>query len=250
MQEKAVNLAGRTALITGGAKRLGREVALTLAGRGMNIVLHYHTSAAAADELAQRINSSGVKAYVVSGDLADFSRTEELMVKALKAAGRIDVLINNASIYESDRLSDLLPENLEKNLRINALSPMLLARAFAAHTGSGNIINLLDCRVKDYDGGHVSYSLSKKLLFFLTEMMAVEFAPKIRVNGVAPGIILPESGKGSEYLERLKLSNPLEKWGSVDDVTRTVLFLLESDFITGQVVFVDGGRFLKGGTNG
>ena len=81
-------------------------------------------------------------------------------------------------------------------------------------------------------------------------MMAVEFAPEIRVNGVAPGIILPEPGKGSEYIERLKLSNPLEKWGSVDDVTRTVLFLLESDFITGQVVFVDGGRFLKRGTNG
>lgn len=256
MQEKAVNLAGRTALITGGAKRLGRETALTLAGRGMNIVLHYHTSGAAAAELAQRISSIGVKVYTVPGDLADPSRTDELMNRAIKAAGKIDVLINNAAIYRADQFSDLLPENLETSLRVNALSPLLLSRVFAAHFAAramgamgGSIINLLDCRIRDYDRGHVSYSLSKKLLLYLTEMMAVEFAPYIRVNGVAPGIILPEPGKGSEHIERLKLSNPLEKWGSVDDVTRTVLFLLESDFITGQVIFVDGGRFLKGGAN-
>ncbi len=256
MQEKPAKLAGRTALITGGAKRLGCETALTLAGRGMNIVLHYHTSGAAAAELAQRISRIGVNVYTVPGDLADLSHTDELMNRAIKAAGKIDVLINNAAIYRADQFSDLLPENLETSLRVNALSPLLLSRVFAAHFAArvmgamgGSIINLLDCRIRDYDRGHVSYSLSKKLLLYLTEMMAVEFAPEIRVNGVAPGIILPEPGKGREYIERLKLSNPLEKWGSVDDVTRTVLFLLESDFITGQVIFVDGGRFLKGGAN-
>jgi len=259
MQEKPAKLAGRTVLITGAAKRLGRETALTLAGRGMNIILHHHTSGTAAAELAQRISRIGVKVYTVPGDLADLSRTDELMNRAIKAAGKIDFLINNAAIYRADQFSDLLPENLETSLRVNALSPLLLSRAFAAHFAAramsamgamgGSIINLLDCRVRDYDRGHVSYSLSKKLLSYLTEMMAVEFAPYIRVNGVAPGIILPEPGKGSEYIEKLKLSNPLEKWGSVDDVTRTVLFLLESDFITGQVIFVDGGRFIKGGAN-
>ncbi len=250
MQEKPVKMAGRTALITGGSKRLGREIALTLAGRGMNIVLHYHTSATDSALLAQRISRIGVKVYTVPGDLADLSRTDELMNRAIKAAGKIDVLINNAAVYRTDQFSDLLPEDLETSLRVNALSPLLLARTFAARAGGDNIINLLDCRIRDYNSGRVSYSLSKKLLSYLTEMMAVEFAPQIRVNGVAPGIILPEPGKGDEYLERLKLSNPLEKWGSVDDITRTVLFLLESDFITGQVIFVDGGRSLKRGVNG
>jgi len=257
MQEKPAKLAGRTALITGGAKRLGREIALTLAGRGMNIILHYHTSGAAAAELAQRISRIGVKAHIVTGDLADLSRTDELMNRAVKVAGKIDVLINNAAIYSTDQFFDLLPKDLETSLRVNALSPLLLARTFAAHFAAqargamgGNIINLLDCRIRDYNGGQVSYSLSKKLLSYLTEMMAVEYAPQIRVNGVAPGIILPEPGKGSEYIERLKLSNPLKKWGSVDDVTRTVLFLLKSDFITGQVIFVDGGRSIKGSKDG
>jgi len=253
MQEKPAKLAGRTALITGGAKRLGREIALALAGRGMNIVLHYHTSGADAAELAQRISRIGVKAHIVAGDLADLSRTDELMNRAIKAAGKIDVLINNAAIYGTDQFYDLLPQDLEISLRVNALSPLLLARIFAAQArgaAGGNIINLLDCRIRDYDRGHVSYSLSKKLLSYLTEMMAVEFAPEVRVNGVAPGIILPEPGKGSEYIEKLKLSNPLKKWGSVDDVTRTVLFLLESDFITGQVIFIDGGRSLMGSRNG
>ncbi len=253
MQEKPVRLAGGTALITGGAKRLGREIALALAGRGMNIVLHYHTSGAAAAELAQRISSIGVKVHIVTGDLADLSLTDELMNRAVKAAGKIDVLINNAAIYGADQFSDLLPEDLETSLRVNALSPLMLARTFAARTRratGGNIINLLDCRIRDYDRGHVSYSLSKKLLSYLTEMMAVEFAPEVRVNGVAPGIILPEPGKGSEYIEKLKLSNPLKKWGSVDDVTMTVLFLLENAFITGQVIYVDGGRSIKGSRDG
>jgi NAD(P)-dependent dehydrogenase (short-subunit alcohol dehydrogenase family) len=252
MQEKAVKPAGRTALITGGAKRLGREIALTLAGRGMNIVLHYHTSGAAAAELAQRISRIGVKAHIVKGDLADISRTDELMNRAIKAAGKIDILINNAAIYGTDQFSDLLPADLETSLRVNALSPLLLARTFAVHARGamgGNIINLLDCRIRDYNSSCVSYSLSKKLLSYLTEMMAVEFAPQIRVNGVAPGIILPEPGKGSEYIEKLKLSNPLEKWGSSEDVTRTVLFLLDSNFITGQVIFIDGGRSLQGSAN-
>lgn len=250
IQEKSTKLAGRTALITGGAKRLGREIALTLAARGMNIVLHYHTSGAAVTELARRISRIGVEAHIVMGDLADLSCTDELMNRSVEAAGRIDVLINNAAIYGADQFSDLLPEDLETSLRVNALSPLLLARTFAARAGGDNIINLLDCRIRDYDIGHVSYSLSKKLLSYLTEIMAVEFAPEVRVNGVAPGIILPEPGKGREYIERLKLSNLLKKWGSVDDVTRTVLFLLESDFITGQVIFVDGGRSVKGSRDG
>ena len=139
---------------------------------------------------------------------------------------------------------------LDENIHINALAPALLSRAFAKTAARGDIVNLLDCRISDYDAEHLSYHLSKRMLMSLTRILALELAPDIRVNGVAPGLILPPPGQGREYLRRLALTNPLERWGGAEDIVRAIVFLLESPFVTGQIIYVDGGRSLKGSLYG
>ena len=241
---------GLSALITGAAKRIGRAIALALARAGANVLIHYHSSEREAEELAGEIRKRGVKALILAADLSVPAEVKTFWLNAGENAGPFDILINNASIFPQDRLVDFSPEDLVRNININALAPTLLSRAFAAGGRRGSIINLLDCRIVDYDAGHVGYHLSKRMLFSLTRMMALEFAPNIRVNAVAPGLILPPEDSDAGYRERQAGTNCLKRWGRPEDVTRAVLFLLESDFITGQVVYVDGGRFLKGSVYG
>lgn len=243
-------LRGQTALITGAARRLGRAVALALAGEGVQIVAHYHTSASDADDLAQEIEALGVKVWTLSADLSNTEEPEQLFSRALEMAGPLDVLINGASLYTEEGISDLRPESLMTNVNLNALAPFLLSRAFAQQNREGCIVNFLDARISDYDENHVSYHLSKRMLFSITRMMAIEFAPRVRVNAVAPGLILPPVGKDDSYLKELASTNPLNAHGGAADVVSTLLFLLRSPFITGQVIYVDGGRNMLGGVYG
>lgn len=165
-------------------------------------------------------------------------------------SGPVDVLINSASLYTEERMGDLSPESLMTNVNLNALAPFLLSRAFAQQNREGSIVNFLDTRIDDYDENHVSYHLSKRMLFSITRMMAMEFAPKVRVNAVAPGLILPPEGKDDSYLQKLASTNPLNAHGGPADIVSTVLYLLRSPFVTGQVIYVDGGRHMLGGVYG
>jgi pteridine reductase len=239
-------LAGQTALITGGALRMGRAISLALARQGANIVIQFAASATAAEALAAEIAASGVKACVVGADLASAQQAAGLWDRATKQAGPIDILINNASVFEESSLQSFAPEELAHDMQINAVSPLLLARGFFAQGRAGSIINLLDARIADYDRTHAAYHLSKRMLYSLTRMMALEFAPQVRVNAVAPGLILPPVGQDESYLQKLASTNPLNRYGRPADIAEAVLFLLMSPFITGQVIFVDGGRHLKG----
>ena len=135
-------------------------------------------------------------------------------------------------------------------MRINAWAPFVLGRALARERRGGCIVNLLDSRITDYDAEHAAYHLSKRMLATLTRMMALEFAPRVRVNAVAPGLILPPPGEDDGYLERLKRTNPLERHGEPADVAEAVLFLARSLFVTGQTIFVDGGRHMRGAVYG
>ena len=154
--------------------------------------------------------------------------------------------MNSASIFPEDTFESLTPEAVHRNVDVNALAPLALARALGAQGRPGAVVNLLDARITDYDHRHLSYHLSKRMLHTLTKIMAVELAPGIRVNAVAPGLVLPPEGKDEEYLASLAHSNLLQAYGSEAGVREAVLFLLRSGFITGQVIYVDGGRNLRG----
>jgi NAD(P)-dependent dehydrogenase (short-subunit alcohol dehydrogenase family) len=241
---------GQTALVTGAGKRLGRAIALALAAEGANVVVHYRSSEREADETAQLARQAGVQAAVVQADLGRPEEAESLLERAVEAAGTIQILINSASIFEQDRITDATLDSLARNIQINAIAPLQLARAVARGTEAGAIVNLLDAKMGDFDDTHAAYHVSKRMLFTLTRMMALEFAPGIRVNGVAPGLILPPVGQDESYLERLASTNPLNTYGCAADITDAVLFLLRSRFITGQVIYVDGGRHMRGSVYG
>jgi pteridine reductase len=246
MKVKDIKLKGKTALVTGGAKRLGRSISLALAEAGVHLIVHYNTSASEAKDLCAELEQKQVKAQAVQADLSDPCMAERFIPEILKSVKMIDFLINNASIYPSNELQDFSVKDFSENMNTNALSPVLLARSFSAQQKEGAIINLLDTRITRYDHKHVAYHASKRMLFSFTKMMALEFAPLIRVNAVAPGLILPPAGKDESYLEALADSNALRQTGRTQDVTQAILFLLQSPFVTGQVIYVDGGSHLRG----
>jgi len=239
-------LKGRTALITGAVRRVGREIALALAGEGVDVVVHHRgeRSGDEANALCAEIAKRGVKAWPIMADFEDEGECNTLISRAVESAGRLDILINNASLFMPDTLDTLQLDNLMRHVRVNAWAPFVLCREFARLGTGGKVINLLDSRVSGYDFKHVGYILSKGMLSALTEMTAIEYAPGITVNAVAPGLILPPPGKNMEYLEGLAGTVPLRRHGGPADIADAVLYLLGNDFITGQVIYVDGGRHL------
>lgn len=245
-----IGLSGKTALVTGGARRLGRATALALAAEGANVVVHYGSSVAEAESVAHEIIGLGVRAWTLQGGLSNPDAAASVMERAVAAAGRCDILINNASNFPESTFDAFSPGEVHENINLHALSPALLARAMHATGQTGAVVNMLDCMIADYDRKHLAYHLSKRMLHTLTRIMAVELAPSIRVNGVAPGLVLPPAGKDESYLAGLASTNPLNRYGSTDDVTAAILYLLKSDFVTGQVIYVDGGRNLRGNMYG
>lgn len=238
------------ALITGGAKRVGRDTALALADQGINIVVHFNRSDRDAKELTEVLRQKGVQAWTVQ---ADFSRPDEyqsLIERTQQLAGGLDILINNASMFPPDTLSDLTWRQLSANIEVNAWVPFLLSRTFAQKAKQGKIVNMHDSRLKGYDWTHVGYILSKHVLAAMTAMLALELAPNFTVNAVAPGLILPPPGKDEKYLQSLVKTVPLQKHGGAKDIADAVAFLIKSEFITGETIYVDGGRHLHEYTDG
>ena len=246
----AYSIREKVVLITGAAKRLGRATALELAKTGAHIIIHHNSSAAAAQELMHQIRDLGVNAWAVQADLSRPKAGETLFEQAAAAAGPIDVLINNASIFPRQKLVDFTEQELYQNIHINAAAPLLLSRQFAAQGRRGVIINFLDTHITEYHAAYAAYHISKRMLFTLTRMLALEYAPSVRVNAVAPGLILPPEGENESYLKSHARRNPLQTYGNEHDITAAVLFLIRSGFITGQVLFVDGGYHMKGNTYG
>lgn len=240
----------RTFLITGAAHRIGKALVEGLAYQANAICIHYGKSKEAAQELSNRLLKMDIKVALLSANLESQEEASGLMERAWKAVGPIDVLINNASIFEESRLDDITVEEMNRNLMLNAYSPMLLARSFAKLNNGRKtgalpvIINFLDCRITSVDRAHFAYHLAKRTLFTFTKTMALEFAPQIRVNAVAPGLILPPKGKDTDYLEKLKSTNPLNAVGNADYIVDAVDFLINNEYVTGQVIYVDGGQNL------
>lgn len=238
-------LRGQIALVTGAAKRIGRAITLALAAEGVDVVIHYHTSADDAESLRRELLDLGVRAWTVSAAFDQPDEYDSLLQRALDAAGNLHILVNNASIFPRETLADASLESLYTNLEVNAWVPFALTRAFAERLGRGKVLNLLDARLIGYDWQHVGYIWSKHVLAVMTRMAALKYAPHVTVNAVSPGLILPPPGMDESYLEPLTGTVPLKRHGSADDIADAALFLLKSTFITGEVINVDGGRHLK-----
>ena len=246
------DLAGKKALVTGAARRIGRAIALALAREGADIVVHYSASEKAALDTCREITDMGRRAWPLKADFQGGAPAgyEGLVEKAGTLAGGLDILINSASIFPVNTMDSVKLEDFRESLEMNAWAPFVLARDFARLHGKGKIINLIDTRVTGYDWNHTAYIWSKHVLMSMTRMMAVQFAPSITVNGISPGLILPPPGKDEKYLLEMEKTVPLKKLGTAEEVAGVAVFLLKSEFITGEVVRVDGGRHLWEYTRG
>ena len=229
----SMNLSGKRALVTGGAVRIGRAIVKALQAEGVEVVVHYLSSGEEAKALSP---------FTVQGDLGNPMEISSI----IEDAGPLDILINNASLFTKDRLAESRPERVLREFNVNLLSPLELTRAFAAQTNSGAVVNLLDRRIRANDSTALPYSISKKGLEELTKLSALELAPGIRVNGVAPGPILPPPGDSGEHFAERAGRVPLELFPTPGHIADAVLFLLKAEYCTGQVIFVDGGQHLLG----
>lgn len=233
------------ALVTGAGQRLGRATALTLAKAGWGVVIHYRNSADEAEAVAKEVRAVSAKAAIVDADLQNSAQRHALITRAIAAAqSKLTALVNCAAIFEHDTIDTLSADALNKHMSINALTPAILAREFAESLGDdhGAIVNFLDFKLASPYPDHFSYTLSKYALAGATELLARALAPRVRVNAVAPGYVLPAPGQAEEDWKRLHDDTPLEYGPTPEDVAAAVRFLLESPAITGQTIYVDGGR--------
>ena len=231
----------KLALITGSSIRIGKYIAQKLAYDGWKIALHYHTSEREAYELAKELLPLS-DVMVFKADLTKAEEATRLMLEVKQQMGEVTLLINNASIYKNDNLANLNSHNFEQNLNIHLSSPLYLAQAMKDI--DGNIINIIDSDVTHNMNKFFSYSLSKRALFELTKMMAYSLAPSIRVNAIAPGPILFNEELNKELFDRLVEESLLKIKAELQDLYQTIQFLISTPSITGQCIFLDGGRHL------
>lgn len=234
------------ALVTGGAVRVGRAIALGLAEAGYDVAVHYHASAEEAREVGGRVEEGGRRAVLVSGDLSDVAEAEEIVGGVEEAFGRLDLLVNNAALFESADVLEVDEARWDRVLGVNLKGPFFLVRRAAPllRDSRGSVVNILDLSAFRPWRLHPHHAVSKAGLLHLTRVMARSFAPEVRVNAVAPGTVLPPEDASQDEVDRDRARSVLDVPGSPEDVVRAVLFLADSPFITGEVVVVDGGEHL------
>jgi pteridine reductase len=240
-------LAGQWVLITGAAKRIGACIARTLHANGANIAIHYRGSASDADQLAAELNNSRAdSAITVQADLLDTQRLAGLVDEVVAHAGRLDVLLNNASTFYPTPLDEVTEQDWDDLLGTNLKAPLFLSKAAAPHLrkSQGMIINIVDIHAQRPLKNHPVYGPAKAALGMLTRSLARDLAPEVRVNGVSPGAILwPEDGMDAKTEQVILKQVPLKRTGEPADIARTILFLVkDAPYITGQIIAVDGGR--------
>jgi len=246
-----MQLEGTVALITGG-RRIGQIVAARLAARGADIALSYAHSRDEAERTAKSVRASGRRAEIIRADLAQASDCQAFVDGAADALGRVDVLLNMASVYVAHAFDDLTAADWDQSLAVDVRAAFLCARAAVPHmrrNGGGRIINFSDWTARSGRPryrGYLSYYVAKTAVIGLTEGLALELAPdNILVNAIAPGPIVAPDGLTDEERRAVEEATPLGRWGGAGEIAKAVLALLDSDFVTGETLRVDGGRHVK-----
>ena len=230
-------------LITGAGKRLGAALATAFAQAGWRVAIHCLNSVAEAQALAERL---GPQHLVLTADLRDFDQARRLIAQAQEALGGLDCLLNNASVYKRTSLETTSVENFRDAYEINCLAPLVLMQEFAARVHQGCIINVLDSRVEAIDGRSGAYLLAKKTLRDMTLALAQSWAPRLRVNGVAPGIVMSPSGVPQDKIARLERLAPLGVSSTPEEIATACLLLANSPSMTGEIIRLDSGLHLLG----
>jgi NAD(P)-dependent dehydrogenase (short-subunit alcohol dehydrogenase family) len=236
----------KTVLITGAAKRVGKAMTLHLANLGWNVAIHYNTSESEAILFQKQLLNDypNQKFVLFKADLNKVEEVEELLPKVIETIGSPDLLINNASVFEPSTIAKTTSEFFDRQMNVNFRAPFILSRNFAQQIKHGVIINFVDTRVVNNQSKFAAYSLSKKALWELTKMAALEFGPNIRVNAIAPGLTLPPEEKGEDYLWKLAQNIAMKRPGGLEPILKSLDYILENDYLTGQLLFCDGGENL------
>ena len=236
-------------IVTGGSKRIGREICLSLSRNGFKVVIHYRNSSKEAEETAKMINSGGGSAVICQADLSDVSSAKKLVSKAVEEFGYINAIVNNASVFIHDDISTITSELWDEHMQINAKVPLMLIKEMydtLDENSKGNVVNILDQKLYNPNPDHLSYTASKYTLLGLTDTLARSLAPKVRVNAVSPGHTLASDSQTSEGFQRAQSSSPLGYGPGPEDIANAVCYLMNAKSVTGQIIYVDSGeRFLS-----
>ena len=241
-----MELKGKTVLITGAAKRIGRAVALAFAQKGADILLHFYRSPAEAEETRKEILKFGVACHLVKADLGKASGSDELFKSAGPHLDRVSVLVNSASTFRETPVESVSRADWDQNLSLHLIAPFELARRIGLRIKAagepGVIVNITDSSVLRPYRGHVPYLASKAALANLTKTLAVELSPHVRVNSVAPGAVLFPDGYSEEEKAKIVAGIPMKRAGRPEDVAQACVFMAEADYVNGTSLSVDGGR--------
>ncbi len=240
-----MNPTGKTALITGGAIRVGKAITLALAQAGANVVINYNSSSQAAEETADEARALGVQAFPVQADIADLEQVEAMVKLANEQLGGVDILINSASLYWGTPFPTDNHDDWHRVTGIGIDGPYYCANAVAPGMlakGEGVIINITDLSAFEPWPGFIAHSVSKAAIMAMTRQLALELAPAVRVNAVAPGPVLPPPDYSPERIASVADMTLLERWGSPEDVAEAVLYFVRASYVTGDILFIDGGE--------
>jgi pteridine reductase len=243
-----VELAGRVALVTGAGRRVGQAIAVALGEHGARVAVHFNESRAGADQTADRIRAHGSDARVFAADLRGVAACERLVDVVAGAFGGLDILVNSAAVMPRMAIGEVTAAEWDGLFALNLRAPFFLAQAAAkvmVERGGGAVVNIADLAGLEVWPGYVPHGTTKAGVIYLTRALARTLAPRVRVNAVAPGAVLLPEDWPPEAGARLARTTPLQRLGSPGDVVRAVLYLLEADYVTGDVLVVDGGRHVR-----
>ena len=242
------SLEGSVAVVTGAGKRLGKHIAIALASQlDLDIVVHCGRSIEEAEQVASQIRAFGRQSVVVSADLSNPRHAAESIFETARSLGMVRVLINCAAVFDDQVLDDIDVAHCDRHFNINTLAPLFLTQQFARQlksSSTGHVVNILDWRAQRPPASHLVYTATKAALLSLTRGLAQQLAPRVQVNAIAPGAILPPPERPDWHADRAIKAIPLERPGSPSDVCDAVVFLLKSHFITGETLHVSGGEEL------